>query len=484
MGGRPSVWNGDVHASVREDTLDHADSSPDSWQAESIIGPGVDLDASEVPHVGHTARAGLHHQVDALVLDYLHLVPERCEFDEEFVITAFCVLVDCVLGSLIAEFVPLLEEFELLGKGVVWQGEKCVLNGCKAAGDVVRGVHAETVSHLIVVPERTTLVEITGALAIQCPKTYPGVRMAIEPVFPPGLTMRGATPEDLPVLTALLRSSEEFDAGEGIVTVEDIESEWMLPGFDPSHDTLLVSENGDAVAYAEVPGWRVEATVHPDTRGRGIGTALLVWIEGRAIERTPPGDEIRVGQTVIDTNTDAISLFVRRGYSKRHTSWVLRLPRGVEIEHPPLPDGVSIRPFVPEREERQVYQVVEDAFNEWPTRTPSTFEEWRSSVTLRPDFDPTLLLVAVTESGVIGVSFGIDYEEEGWVQQLAVQADHRGRGIGRALLRASFDDFRLRGSPEVGLSTDSRTGALDLYLDIGMILRSSYTHYSKVLQPN
>lgn len=308
--------------------------------------------------------------------------------------------------------------------------------------------------------------------------------MASEPLFPLGLTMRGARSADLPEVTALLRSSEEFDAGEGIVTIEDIESEWMLPGFDPSYDTLLVSENGDAVAYAEVPGWRVEATVHRDARGRGIGTALLSWIEERAMERTPPGDEIRVGQTIIDTNTDAISLFVRRGYSKRHTSWVLRLPRGVEIEHPPLPDSVSIRPFVPDREEREVYQVVEDAFNEWPTRTPSTFEEWRSAVTRRPDFDPTLLLAAVIDSEIVGVVFGIEYEEEGWVQQVAVRADQRGRGLGRALLRASFEEFRRRGSPEVGLSTDSRTGALDLYRDIGMIVRSSYTHYSKVLEPS
>ena len=302
-----------------------------------------------------------------------------------------------------------------------------------------------------------------------------------EPTLSPDLITRGATYEDIPAVTALMRASEEFDTGEPAVTVEDVESEWMLPGFDPAVDAILVLDGDRAVASAEVPGWRAEATVHPDARGRGIGTAILGWIERRAVERADRGAEIRVGQTVIDTNTDAISLFVRHGYTPRHTSWVLRLPDDVVIGHPPLPHGVVIRPFDPDREEEQVYRVVEDAFNEWPTRKPSTFEEWRSGVTGRSDFDPTLLFVAVADQDVVGVSFGIPYEDEGWVQQLAVRRDHRNQGLAKALLRATFDELRRRGSPAVGVSTDSRTGALDLYVDAGMVVRASYTHYSKIL---
>lgn len=301
--------------------------------------------------------------------------------------------------------------------------------------------------------------------------------------LPLELTVRGASYGDIGVVAALLRTSEEFDAGEPSVTVEDVESEWMLPDFNPSVDVLLVFEDDRAIANAEVPGWRAEATVQPDARGRGIGTAILEWIERRAVERANEGTEIRVGQTVVDTNADAISLFVRHGYTPRHTSWVLRLPDDVEIDHPPLPHGVVIRPFDPEREEEQVYRVVEDGFNEWRTREPSTFEEWQSGVTGRTDFDPTLLLVAAIDREVVGVSFGIPYNDEGWVHQLAVRRDRRNQGLSKALLRATFDEFRRRGSPAVGLSTDSRTGALDLYLDMGMVVRSSYTHYSKVLVP-
>jgi ribosomal protein S18 acetylase RimI-like enzyme len=185
---------------------------------------------------------------------------------------------------------------------------------------------------------------------------------------------------------------------------------------------------------------------------------------------------------VISANTDAISLFLDHGYQVRHTSWVLRLPDKVTIDPRSLPDGFEIRPFDPTTEEHAVYQIVEDAFNEWPTREPSTFSEWQSSVTSRSDFDPALLLVAIHRGDAVGVGFGIPYEDEGWVQQLAVRVDHRAKGIARALLGALFEEFRARGFPAVGLSTDSRTGALDLYLELGMVVRNTFTHYSKLLE--
>jgi GNAT superfamily N-acetyltransferase len=75
------------------------------------------------------------------------------------------------------------------------------------------------------------------------------------------------------------------------------------------------------------------------------------------------------------------------------------------------------------------------------------------------------------------------YPTEGWVEQLAVRADHRNLGIGRALLQTAFGELRRRGAPSLGLNTDSRTGALDLYLNIGMTLRDTYTHYSRLLRP-
>lgn len=300
------------------------------------------------------------------------------------------------------------------------------------------------------------------------------------PTFPPGLSIRGATKTDVPMIVALFNTSERADGDEAVLTREDVESDWQLDGFDPAVDAAMVTDGGRLVAYAEVPGWRAQATVLPEARNRGIGTALLRWVEWRARRRPPDGDEMRVGQTVIDANRGAVELFRLHGYVPRHTSWALQLPADVTIDHGPLPDGIEIRPFRPD-EEYAVYRVVENAFNEWPDRIPSSFDDWRATATRRADFDASLLLVAASCGEVVGVAFGIPYEDEGWVQQLAVRRDHRGGGLARALLRASFEEFRRRGAPAVGLSTDSRTGALDLYRSVGMVVKASYTHWSKLL---
>ena len=301
--------------------------------------------------------------------------------------------------------------------------------------------------------------------------------------LPNHLIARNGTFEDLPAVAEVTRVAETIDAGEPLATLDDIASDWQRPGFDPELDVSLVFDGDRLAAYAEVPGWRVSATVHPDYRRLGIGTALLGWIEQRSLDRTPLDQETRVGQTIPEQHSKAAELFLRHGYRPSHTSWVFRLPDNRVIEHPPLPASIEIRPYRPHEEDHLVFKVIDDAFAEWPNREPSSFEAWQSEVTGRADFDPSLLLVATAADEVVGAAFGILYPDEGWVEQLAVRKDQRGRGLAKALLREAFEEFRKRGAPAVGLSTDSRTGALDLYLQVGMEVTASWIHYSKVLRP-
>ena len=305
----------------------------------------------------------------------------------------------------------------------------------------------------------------------------------MHPGLPAPLIARPGTFDDIPTITTMIREAETADAGEPLVTLEDIASDWRRPGFSPSLDSLLVFDGDRLAAYAEVPGWRVSASVHPGYRGLGVGTALLDWIEHRGLAGTPPGLEARVGQTIPEGHTAAAELFSRRGYELRHTSWVLHLPEDRSIQHQRLPGTITIRPFRPGEEAEAVFRVIEDAFNEWPNRQPTTFETWQTGVMGRGDFDPRLLLVAADQGEVVGAAFGIPYPDEGWVEQLAVRADHRGRGIAKALLRAAFNELRSRGLRTVGLSTDSRTGTLDLYLQIGMVVGATWVHFSKLLRP-
>ena len=160
----------------------------------------------------------------------------------------------------------------------------------------------------------------------------------------------------------------------------------------------------------------------------------------------------------------------------------LVLAPGSEIERRPLPKGYRIRPFDPGTESQQVYQIIEDAFNEWPNRSPSTFQRWKAIVLDRSDFDPRLLFVVLHGSQVVGASLGIMYGDQGWIDQLAVHRDHRNQGIARNLIITTFRQMQSLGASDVRLSTDSRTGALDLYTSLGMEVSKSFTHYSKLLR--
>jgi len=147
-----------------------------------------------------------------------------------------------------------------------------------------------------------------------------------------------------------------------------------------------------------------------------------------------------------------------------------------------VPDGIELRPYQA-ADARAVYQVIEDAFNEWPDREPTTFEGWAAHVISHPAFAPELSRLAFEGSELVGVALCDDYEgqDEGWVPQVATKATHRHRGIARALLQSAFAAFHATGRRQVGLSTDTRTGALTLYERIGMRVRRTYTSWAKDL---
>lgn len=294
-------------------------------------------------------------------------------------------------------------------------------------------------------------------------------------VLPRGLTARPATMADAGVVTDLVMACEDADDSEVMTDHEDVPSEWSRPSFDPSRDVLLVFEGEALVAYAEVHGARwAWGSVHPDHRGRGIGSALVEWTEAHARRE---GGAV-VGQTVSENEAGAVTLLTSRGYASRWISWVLEIDLSTRPAQPRVPDGATIRSFQPGQDDRAVYRVIEDAFNEWSDRTPTTFEDWSALTVGRSDFDPELVWVAVIDHRIVGVALGFAGGDEGWVQQLAVGRSHRGLGLGGALLHRAFMAFHDRGATKGGLSTNSRTGALGLYEHVGMGVRRTYTHFA------
>ena len=302
--------------------------------------------------------------------------------------------------------------------------------------------------------------------------------MTLEP--PDGLTARPATTADAPAIYDLIAACEVDADGVAEVDEHDITVGFGRHGFDPRLDSLLVFERNELVAYAEIYRGRGEGDVRPSHRGRGIGAAVLGWIERRARELASN----EVGQTKTDADTAVRELLRANGYEPRWTSWVIRM----RLDEPPppaeAPPGIAIHPYRAS-DAREVHRVIDAAFTEWEGRDPEPYEVWAPQIIAHPAFRPELSPLALHGDQIVGVVISYDYPElgEGWIQQLATRATHRRRGVAQALLRTSFGWFYETGRRVAGVATDSRTGALGLYEKVGMHVERQYTRYSKRLNP-
>lgn len=287
----------------------------------------------------------------------------------------------------------------------------------------------------------------------------------LPPALPDGLTHRPLTTADASAVFELMAAEQQQVLGRVDIELADIVGDWARPSYELGTQSVGVLDGDSLVAYAEVIGQgRGDAAVHPGHHGRGIGTWLAHWMQRRAREQ---------GQTEIGMPVPAGSpgetLLTSLGYHLRWHSWVLVMPEGHEIEDRPLPPGHVLRLAETDVDRRAVHHVVEDAFLEWSTRDKEPYDDWIAGVVDRPGFAPWNLRMVVDPSGeVVGGVHVVLSEETGFVSKLAVRRDRRGQGLARALLVDAFRAAREHGALRSELSTDSRTGALGLYLGIGM----------------
>lgn len=290
--------------------------------------------------------------------------------------------------------------------------------------------------------------------------------------LPDGLVERPLTTADAAAVTAVMAAQELLDVGEVVIEEADIVGDWQRPGYDVPASTVGVLDGDTLVAYAEVAhADRGDAAVHPDYRGRGIGTQLARWMQEKAREK---------GSTVIGMPVPEGSpgdrLLEALGYRVRWNSWVLQLPEGAEVPDRPLPEGYVVRAAEP-GEYEQCWTVQEDAFLEWSERERDTFGAWEATSTKRPGFEPWQLRVVVDPAGdVVAVALLQMAGDCGFVSRLATRKDQRGRGLAQALLADTFRVAREHGAARSELSTDSRTGALGLYEKVGMRVTSNWVN--------
>ncbi len=291
--------------------------------------------------------------------------------------------------------------------------------------------------------------------------------------IPEGLTQRPLRFDEAGAVTAVMTAQELEDVGEVMVEEADIVGEWQRPSFDVGASTMGVFDGDILVAYAEVSqADRGDAAVHPSYRGRGIGTALALWMQ----EHARANGASVIGMPV-PSGSPGERLLTELGYRVRWHSWVLALPEGKAIEAQPLPDGYTIGVAETEDDRRAAWTVTEDAFLEWSVRDRQSYEDFGAEVWHRPGSEPwNLRTVADRDGVIIGVSHTVIGNGCGFVARLAVRKDQRGQGLARALLADSFAEARKHGATRSELTTDSRTGALGLYEKVGMEVTSTWVN--------
>jgi mycothiol synthase len=290
--------------------------------------------------------------------------------------------------------------------------------------------------------------------------------------LPSSLIARPLTLDDVDATVAMINECELHDTGETMWERADLLSDSSTDGFDRDRDWVGVFNDDRILGWAMLVHRRsVWADVHPDARGRGAGTWLREWSESRGRETGAD----RVGQTIDDRLAEAADLLRRAGYTPRHTSWILVMDHDEPPAETSPPEGIELRP-IRASDEEGAFEMFERAFSEFADRLPSTAVTWRAMTIGREGFVPEDLIVAVDGDRVVGGAFLLDSSEI-WVDKLAVDADYRRRGIAQALLQTAFRRSFERGHRQTRLSTDSRTGALNLYERIGMRVQRSFTNY-------
>ena len=314
--------------------------------------------------------------------------------------------------------------------------------------------------------------------------------MSMAPALPTGLQARPAEPADLEAVVALCVRCDAADLGAPDTELDDLKAAWRRPGYDLAANSTLVLAGGRVVGYGDVFQGEGFGMVDPDWRGRGIGGWLLHRIEQLAGD-DPAGDPGRGPARVRELEVSAPAsdrafreLAERRGYRRGRSTWLMRLDMAGPPPLPAWPDGVAVRTFDRDADARAVHRLVQEAFADIGGQPRRSFEFWRETLLERSDLDPELWFLARAGGELVGVNLCFSGPLGGYVAQLAVRRDQRGRGLGLALLRHGFGVLYRRGDREVYLDVDSqnRTGATRLYERAGMRVQHRYDNWIRRLE--
>jgi GNAT superfamily N-acetyltransferase len=131
-----------------------------------------------------------------------------------------------------------------------------------------------------------------------------------------GMTIRPATPADIPTIRALIVALAVYEREPDAVKASEADLHAALFGARPSAEAVLAEVDGKAVGIAlfftSFSTWAGKSGLYledlfvtPEARGLGLGKALLVHLAGTAVAR----GHARFEWSVLDWNEPAIGFY-------------------------------------------------------------------------------------------------------------------------------------------------------------------------------
>lgn len=302
--------------------------------------------------------------------------------------------------------------------------------------------------------------------------------------LPAPLTLRRPRRADREALLALVHADEMDAAGRTSVTGAEID-EALAPAHSRVEDDQWVAVDVDG----HVCGWAivwdqgshdhldVEVYRDPDRADESVRGALLDLALERVGQRAAAGryDHIVVDVGCLAADEKYATTLGSRGL--RHTRTFHRLRIDLDPQRPvptPQVDGISLRPFEGSEDAwRQLHAVLEEAFVDHYSFSPTSYASYRVDAETEPVPDREFWRTAWAGEQMVGVCRASGRNAElggGYVTGLGVLGPFRGRGIGRALLSATFEAYRQAGRTWglLAVDTENSTGALRVYESVGM----------------
>jgi len=282
------------------------------------------------------------------------------------------------------------------------------------------------------------------------------------------MPIRPASADDIDAIVDLFRARDRAAFGQA-----EVKRRYIAAAFELASTDHFVADSNGVAGYAALNG--SQEVVIVGERGH----ELLAALEERATERGfSQVTAIIAGQ---DERFDAL---VREAGFDHHGD-VLRMWRSLSepFAEAVWPEGVTVRTYGA-ADAATVLALLDAAYAWDETHASLPLDEWVQWMTGDVEFDAALWFLAERENELVACALHWDaIDGRGWVKDLAVRADERGRGLGAALLRHGFAAYAARGASGVGLKVDATnpTGAVRLYEREGFTVDRTYGHWAKTL---